>query len=547
METSDWSNPALEPLFLALASLIEFGFVLGAAVFCRTHHREIRESLCRCIQRISAWLRRAGKPLQDDSKYTKLLKDDVTRVQLRMSHTFLKVLAIIGNCTTLIYQSNIWRHRQRWMPTEFILFMLPISAFATLHLFCPTMAVSRRSVNFCYAGGMTCGILALSSLGSPPLDSSTLSLSLAYTAFFRLPSVTLATNTSLVVVFNGFSFLMLWLRAFMEGFPNNLNAGTSLWVEGLSCLVVTLVSMSLKQGLRGAATQRLHNKKVTAELSAATSLLRLTCDAVIELGEDLRLTSHSPELAAVLLRDRPGVSLEGLHLTDFMPTAEAARARELLVSNTAGTTGDLVDDGGKISANVFHTRLVDIYSSRFRTEVFQVCYSKIDGEVRHLIGLRDFTDQLSLAGRNATDQIREPQAEHVDGANPVGSNPPSERTDQLILELDLQDMLVNSASASIRSLVGQRLEEVFTPDGVELFRKARLHLLALEEQKTLHEKTLFFGSLGLRCGNVVYPISGIMEPTWSRRRELGLVLCFRMSPAGPMLPAATVAPHHIAL
>ena len=28
----------------------------------------------------------------------------------------------------------------------------------------------------------------------------------------------------------------------------------------------------------------------------------------------------------------------------------------------------------------------------------QVCYSKIDGEVRHLIGLRDFTDQLSLAG-----------------------------------------------------------------------------------------------------------------------------------------------------
>ena len=29
----------------------------------------------------------------------------------------------------------------------------------------------------------------------------------------------------------------------------------------------------------------------------------------------------------------------------------------------------------------------------------QVCYSKIDGEVRHLIGLRDFTDQLSLAGQ----------------------------------------------------------------------------------------------------------------------------------------------------
>lgn len=177
-----------------------------------------------------------------------------------------------------------------------------------------------------------------------------------------------------------------------------------------------------------------------------------------------------------------------------------------------------------------------------------MCYSKIDGEVRHLIGLRDFTDQLSLAGRNATDQIREPADQNVEEnpVNPVGSNPPGERTDQLILELDLQDMVVNSASASIRCLVGQRLDEVFTPDGVELFQKARPHLLALEEQQALHEKTLFFGSLGLRCGNVVYPISGIMEPTWSRRRELGLVLCFRMSP-GPMLPVATVAPHHIAL
>ena len=39
-----------------------------------------------------AWLQKAVAPVQDDSStYTKLLKDEVTRAQLRMSHTFLNV------------------------------------------------------------------------------------------------------------------------------------------------------------------------------------------------------------------------------------------------------------------------------------------------------------------------------------------------------------------------------------------------------------------------------------------------------------------------
>lgn len=38
-----------------------------------------------------------------------------------------------------------------------------------------------------------------------------------------------------MVVFNGFSFLMMWLCAFMEGFPNNLNAGPRIAVHGARC------------------------------------------------------------------------------------------------------------------------------------------------------------------------------------------------------------------------------------------------------------------------------------------------------------------------
>ena len=40
---------------------------------------------------------------------------------------------------------------------------------------------------------------------------------------------------------------------------------------------------------------------IATQLTAASSLLRLTCDAVIELDNKLCMTEHSPELASMLL------------------------------------------------------------------------------------------------------------------------------------------------------------------------------------------------------------------------------------------------------
>ena len=45
------------------------------------------------------------------------------------------------------------------------------------------------------------------------------------------------------------------------------------------------------------------------QLSATTSLLELTCDAVVRLDVAMRLEDHSPKLAAMLLRT--GTSLKG--------------------------------------------------------------------------------------------------------------------------------------------------------------------------------------------------------------------------------------------
>ncbi len=57
----------------------------------------------------------------------------------------------------------------------------------------------------------------------------------------------------------------------------------------------------MSQILQEKAELELERGNVASQLSAASSLLRLTCDAVIELDNDLRLTEDSPELAYMLM------------------------------------------------------------------------------------------------------------------------------------------------------------------------------------------------------------------------------------------------------
>eukprot|EP00913_Durusdinium_trenchii_P000501 g458.t1 len=213
----------------------------------------------------------------------------------------------------------------------------------------------------------------------------------------------------------------------------------------------------------------------------------------------------------------------GSHLTDFMPAAEAARAKEILARVDEDENKD-----GATCASAFHTRLVDTCSSRFRTEVFQVRYQQVDGQVRHLIGLRDFTDQQSLA-RKATDEICEPE---VPKPAETAHSPDEERKHDFedlltLLEVDLDCMQVSSASSSLAWMAGKDLGEVFSSDSAELFQRARPEVLLLETQRTLKNKTLHFGNLKLRCGDSYHTIAGAMEPMRSTSR-LRMALCFQM-------------------
>ncbi|CAE7041343.1 unnamed protein product [Symbiodinium sp. CCMP2592] len=223
------------------------------------------------------------------------------------------------------------------------------------------------------------------------------------------------------------------------------------------------------------------------QLNAATSLLRLACDAVLELDEDwladLCLTEHCPELAAILLRDRPGSSLAGVAFTDFVATKEeAARAEQAL------NKGNFED----LSANAFSTRLVDTNSSKFCTELLQVKYCKMGDAVHHLIGLREITDQESLARPRELDATFHGDADDSSvscpyrllnsaEASPVGLPQEGSRCMSvksledsprpiIYMILDMQSCTVGGASIAAANLVGMKVSELFPGRPSELLQ-----------------------------------------------------------------------------
>jgi len=278
----------------------------------------------------------------------------------------------------------------------------------------------------------------------------------------------------------------------------------------------------------------------TSQLSAASSLLNLTCDAVVELDQDMKLMSPSQKLSTMLL-GRAGATLEGSKFTDFVASGDAERAAEIL------TTSDNVS-----GAHAFHTHLVDSCSSKFRTEIFQVKYRRANGKRCYLLGLREFTDLKSLAGGNATDALSD-----VDGARPPSSQRgPSTKASSwfsltsrpgilkkkhrkdAFLVLDLDEHVVSCATAPFSELTGLGLAEVFSSEVMaELLcfqRKAKSFTISrvnddLEVtspiQEFLPDETASFTRMTLSVASHVLEIKGLMKVGLSRVGKFQVIVC----------------------
>jgi len=143
-------------------------------------------------------------------------------------------------------------------------------------------------------------------------------------------------------------------------------------LELMISLFTFAVAFVLQVALMKAVEREMSFSEAATDLQAATALLQLTCDAVIELDATLRLVEHSDDLAAILLR--PGLSLVGTKFEDLLAGPEERRAALQLLRQprTSGVSSSIV-------AQAFRTRLVDSCASKFSCESFHVKYQKPDG------------------------------------------------------------------------------------------------------------------------------------------------------------------------
>ena len=82
--------------------------------------------------------------------------------------------------------------------------------------------------------------------------------------------------------------------------------------------LVNLAAIVLDRHLKGQEKQRLLTSEAATELRAASSLLQLTCDAVVELDDKLRFAAPAPDLEAIAPEEYPGIFAlwEALHRLD---------------------------------------------------------------------------------------------------------------------------------------------------------------------------------------------------------------------------------------
>eukprot|EP00439_Symbiodinium_sp_Y106_P079311 s2417_g17.t15 len=518
--------------FLAASGAVE---VLFAAAVVRGICAHRRMLCAEAVRAFKKFLNTVGNDRFLTLAERNAMHEKLTQLRLRMARTYARVLAAMCLVFVLSIQRNLILGGLRWMTAPFAWLVLGIFALLVVIQLHPSI-LSAATLNFWYVVGTTVVAIGYWPAFLPAEHLSTVSV--VALVLYRLPSAMVAPQLALIVVGNLTLPCVVFARTIIEAYEFNrrgLGVSFTIHVEVTCSLMAITVSVILRSALRHIAEQYVRSTKAATELNAASALLQLTCDAVVELDADLRIsTENSQELAGILLRSNSGSNLAGVSFTDFVTAAEKDRAAEVLNSRLPHATGGLDPEVQTVSAQAFHTRLVDSCSSKFRTEVFQVSYRKLDGGICHLIGLRDFTDQSCLAGQ-AVDAIEDPmtsasasQSWAPSSSDSMRSSPfdieeglpgqqfpqPPEkaRSRWVLLELDIPSMQIYGASAPIGWLAGRQLANIFPEDVTDGFQKLWNDILAVEERGELDRTVLSFSNIEMRFSpKKMALISGTVE------------------------------------
>lgn len=367
----------LDGSFLVVSAVLQTFFISRMVYSCCRHRQYVWNAAHEVIKAIGQAFR---QQLHADNR--KFVLQEVYEIRRYLARAYFRYLLMIFSLVLFVVQWRVFHKHDRYSSAATVwTWTVVFGACGVVEMFpsvisTPNLNAVYLIVSFCWTAHMSPWHVQA---------DRTVDNSLFILILFRLPAVCIATTPALVAGCSVLHVLVILLRASTEVLPP-----ATIFAEISGLIAMVCASASVQLYLIRRVERRLKYKKMATDFNAASSLLHLTCDSMIELDAEFRISEHSPGLAAMMLRGTSS-TLAGRDFADLLAgAAEAGRVVELL-----RRFEDLPAD--RVHAQAFHTHLMDGDSNRFRTEVFQVRYHTPQGHARHLLGLRDVTDQESLS------------------------------------------------------------------------------------------------------------------------------------------------------
>jgi len=150
-------------------------------------------------------------------------------------------------------------------------------------------------------------------------------------------------------------------------------------------MVRTAVFVCADRWLKSCVGTEVQASLDTRRGSAASTLLDVVCDAVIDLDENLTVKDDARKLSGLLMHG-VGTSLNGNSFSDLVAPGRDFERFKGSIQECHHSTGEA---SAGPPAKMLTLRLRDAMGSFFNVVLYHTCYLGVRGGVRHLIGLQE--------------------------------------------------------------------------------------------------------------------------------------------------------------
>lgn len=349
------------------------------AISCRQSKRGIARLICRALAVVREKLRPALRPDSEKSaggESTFVERQVEKRIYLLRHEMFSTFVAWCSLCMCV---AHVWRslreaaNMERWSSQGVDVMLAIFTAILNLLNAFPALMTNAsvplwgHSLAFCLTASTSHFVCPQHLV--PAVD-----------AWILIPRMLLCVT----VLSQKFTFFWFFLHLVAVHLNSGEEwTGVNLVATAFYHMVVAIACTSFVQSY----TKESHGRDIRSiisqsELKAASSLMNLTCDAVVELDTDLKVLKGANQLAVILFLASPS-SAQGKELKQFC-CSEADQEAFLRAMGRVSHEADA-------STQVFHLPLRDSQGNKISMEFFHVCFSHL-GEVRHLLGVRELSD-----------------------------------------------------------------------------------------------------------------------------------------------------------